>query len=202
MKNIIIAGVISFIFSCKSKELEVKPQKQDTVSVDIKQPNYVWKDNVYTNNVYRFKVEFPKNWEYDNGAHENTLARAGDKKYGFSASVQVIKLPADVKNSDDIFNSLTKEEMKESMEIEISNTILKSVKEIKVEKGFVSNINAYICSFFHTVSSGTRSVEMSTMQIRCFRNGNMIQLSYSAPKSNLKEATQFFNRTTDSFLFF
>lgn len=160
-----------------------------------------WNNNIYTNNFYKFKVEFPKEWEYDNGASKNTLARAGNREIGASFSSQVIHLVEPPVNPNDINESLTIKEIKS-----ITNSTylpFKDIGNVKIEKGYLGNMPAYLIEFTHRVSSGQRTFIYFTKQIQCYKNSKLFQLTLNIPKDSFDDKmTILYERAINSFIFF
>lgn len=160
-----------------------------------------WNNNIYTNNFYKFKIEFPKEWEYDNGASKNTLARAGNREIGATFSSQVIHLVEPPVNPNDINESLTINELKSVT----NGTYLpfKDIGNVKIEKGFLGNLPAYLIEFTHRVSSGQRTFVYFTKQIQCYKNSKLFQLTLNIPKDSFDdEMTILYERVINSFIFF
>lgn len=208
MKKISLILYISILsISCSSQKKEetlidnqdsVKISQEQTVKNDI---NDGWNNNIYTNALYKFKIEFPNEWQHDNGASDRTLARTYDRKLGASFSMQVIHLPQEFENSNDIWKSANEAEMLEATNIETSQSF-KEVKNTKVEKGYLKNNNAYIVSFNHKVYSGTRSFKYLVKQVKSFKEGKLYQITFTIPEEYFDNTTSIlFTRVIDSFLF-
>ncbi|MBL0202173.1 MAG: hypothetical protein IPP81_19055 [Chitinophagaceae bacterium] len=174
------------------------------VAQTVKSPtNDHWNNNIYTNSFYNFKVEFPKGWETDNGASQRTLARVFNREFGASFSVQVINLPAPFKNSNDIWKSLSKDDMLAVLKIETNNDMFKKVSNIKVSQGYLSSEHAYLVELIHEASSQQRTFTYLIKQIRCFKKGKQYQITFTLPVIyNTNDMQVIYNRVIDSFVFY
>jgi hypothetical protein len=208
MKKVSLILYVSILsISCNSQKKEktsidnqdnVKSSQKQTIKNDI---NDGWNNNIYTNALYKFKIEFPNEWQHDNGASDRTLARTYDRKLGASFSMQVIHLPKEFENSNDIWKSVNEAEMLEATKIETSQSF-KEVNNIKIEKGYLKNNNAYIVSLNHKVYSGTRSFKYLVKQVKCFKNGKLYQITFTIPDDYFNDTMSIlFTRVIDSFLF-
>ena len=104
MWRLFIATVF-FLLSCSSNKTEtpVNDKKDSTKSFEQGLNDYLkatpltnrntenneWKKNVYRNKYYKFRVEFPKGWEYDDGTSKSTLARSLNRNMSATISVFV-----------------------------------------------------------------------------------------------------------------
>jgi len=115
--------------------------------------------------------------------------------------MQVIHLPEEFENSNDIWESVNETEMFEATKIETSQ-IFKEVNNIKIEKGYLKNNNAYIVSLNHKVYSGTRSFKYLVKQVKCLKNGKLYQITFTMPDEYFNDTMSIlFTRVIDSFLF-
>ncbi|MBC7873836.1 MAG: hypothetical protein H7Y01_07570 [Ferruginibacter sp.] len=157
-----------------------------------------WNNNIYTNNFYKFKIEFPKEWEYDNGASTNTVARAGNREVGATYSAQVIHLNEPPVYPDDICKSLTIDGVKETITGHASEK-----EKLKVETGFLGNKPAYFLAFTHRLSSGKKTVVYLTRQIQCYRKSKLFLVTLNIPHDSYNnERALLHERVIDSFRFF
>lgn len=214
--NIFKLIIICLILSCNESNIKLGSQETTSKSENSlpteehskatheteKNPeNDDWNNNIYTNNLYKFKIEFPKKWEYDNGASKNTLARAGNREIGASFSCQVIHLLKPPVNSNDITKSLTINELKS-----ITNSKylpFKDIGNVKIEKGYLGNLPAYLIEFTHHVSSGQRSFIYYTKQMQCYKNSKLFQLTLNIPKVAFDDKMKIlYERVINSFIFF
>lgn len=208
--------MICLILSCNQSNIKPDSQesknknKSSSKSEEYKKPTAEtrkapedddWNNNIYNNTFYKFKIEFPKEWEYDNGASKNTLARAGNREIGASFSLQVIHLVELPVNPNDINESLTINEIKS-----ITNSTylpFKDIGNVKIEKGYLGNLPAYLLEFTHRVSSGQRTFIYLTKQIQCYKNSKLFQITLNIPKDSFDDGMTILNeRVINSFIFF
>lgn len=214
------AGLISLIcittFSCNQPDK--KQQTQDTKSKDNfqseieeykksipetnKNPdNDEWSDNVYRNRFYKFRVEFPKGWEYDKGTTKTTLARALNRQYAAAISVTVTHLPDQPKNPNSIFESNPMDSYATEFNklLALQNT---KAENFKIEKGALNNFPAYLIQFTSKVSSGTESYIYLSKQIQCYYNSKIYQININLPEDmDDADMNKFYNRVVNSFNF-
>jgi len=156
---------------------EYKKQIPDT-NVDPK--NDEWKDNLYRNKFYKFRVEFPKKWEYDKGSANITLARALNRDIGATIAVAVKHLSADSKKSNNINDVMPKESFEKSF-TELTGLQNVVPEDFKIEDAFLNNFPAYIIQFKHKQSMGTQILTYFTKIIQCVYDSKIYQITLNIP---------------------
>lgn len=165
--------------------------------------NNEWKGNVYRNKFYRFRIEFPKGWEYDNGSTKITLGRSLNRNIAATISVFVSHIAPQEKpsNPDNIVSSVPLNsylrDFNKSMALQ--NT---KAENLETEIGFLNNFPAYMISFITNQSSGTKSFKFLSKQIQCYQNGLMYQIALNVPLDNYSSDLELqYKRTIESFNF-
>jgi ubiquitin-protein ligase len=180
---------------------QVEELKKTIPETNRNSDNDDWQDNVYRNRFYKFRVEFPKNWEYDKGTTKTTIARALNREYAAAISVTVTHLPDKPKNPNNIFESASMNdyEMQFNELLAIQNT---KAENFKIEKGALNNFPAYIIQFTSKVSSGTKSYIYISKQIQCYYESKIYQININLPEDMYDSAMNiFYNRVINSFNF-
>ena len=173
--------------------------QQATINKD--QENDVWNGNVYRNFYYKFRVEFPKGWEYDKGSAKNTVARAVDRKIGATFSIVINHLGSSLDNPDDITKNITPEKLKEEM---TKSFALQNIdaKNFKVENGYLNNFPAYLIKLNQLVRSGDREFIYLSKQVQCHVNYKVYVVSLNIPEEFYDdEMNKIYHRVIDSFKF-
>ncbi len=163
--------------------------------------NDEWRENVYRNRFYKFRVEFPKGWEYDNGSTKTTLARALNRKYAAAISVTVTHLPDNPKNPNNIFESYTEETLLSEFNklLAMQNT---KAENFKIQKGALNNFPAYLIQFTNEASSGTESYIYLSKQVFCYYDSKIYQVNINLPEEMYDaNMNKWYNRVVNSFNF-
>jgi hypothetical protein len=160
-----------------------------------------WNDNVYRNKVYKFRVEFPKNWEFDKGTAKHTVARAINRNYVAVIAVTIMHLPDQPKNPNNIIESTSAAEYKAEFNklLALQNT---KAENLNIKEGSLNNFPAYIIDFTHKASSGTQTEIFKTIQIQSYYNSIIYQVTLNIPTDKFdSEINLIFNRVLNSFNF-
>ena len=188
------------------KEKTFKEEIQDykkTIPATNKEPeNDIWNRNVYRNNFYKFRVEFPKGWEYDNGTTKSTLARALNRESGAAFSVTVSHLPDKPTNPNDITESYSTTDQFEKYlneALALQNT---KAENFKIQKGYLNNFPAYLIEFTHVVSAGARTYTYLGKQVQCYNDSKIYQVNLNLPLDEYdNEMNKLYHRVVESFNF-
>jgi len=160
-----------------------------------------WNDNVYRNKIYKFRVEFPKNWEFDKGTAKHTVARAINRNYVAVIAVTIMHLPDQPKNPNNIIESTSAAEYKAEFNklLSLQNT---KAENLNIKEGSLNNFPAYIIDFTHKASSGTQTEIFKTIQIQSYYNSIIYQITLNVPTDKFdSEINLIFNRVLNSFNF-
>lgn len=180
---------------------EIDDYKKTIPETNQHPQNSEWRNNVYRNKFYKFRVEFPKGWEYDNGTTKSTLARALNREYAAAISVTITHLPDQPKNPNNIFESTPMQDYSRQFNemLALQNT---KAENFNIEKGALNNFPAYIIDFTSKVSSGLQSYIYLSKQIQCYYDGKIYQVNLNLPK-DLYDAQmeRDYNRVVNSFNF-
>lgn len=165
--------------------------------------NNEWRENVYRNKFYKFRVEFPKGWEYDNGTSKTTLARSLNRSLGATISVFVSHLGESEKAlyANDIIKSISKDLYTKNFKqgFALQNT---KPENIDIKAGALNNFPAYLISFTTLESSGQKSYKFISKQIHCYQNGLLYQLALNISVDDFDSSVnKLFERTIESFNF-
>ena len=173
-----------------------------TIADTDKSPeNNEWNGNIYRNKKYKFRVEFPRNWEYDAGTTKHTVARAINKKDGVTISILVQHLSEKAKSSNNIFENESEADFKNALEI-MGPLQKKKFANFEIKKGYLNNFPAYICSMTQTVLSGDREFAYLTKQIKSYCDSKIYQITLNIPLSLYSyRYNSLFTRVIDSFNF-
>lgn len=213
-----LTALFGFIFlSCNQSDGKQQPQetKQTTTNLQSEAENYKktipetnqapqnsqWRNNVYRNKLYKFRVEFPKGWEYDDGTTKSTLARALNREYAAAISVTVTHLPDQPKNPNNIFESMPLQNYTSQFNelLALQNT---KAENLNIEKSALNNFPAYVIDFTRKVSSGTQSDIYLSKQIQCYYDKKIYQVNLNLPKDLYDvQMERDFNRVVNSFNF-
>ena len=218
MNRLFIATAI-FLVSCSSNKTEtpLTDRKDSAKSFEQGLSDYItetpltnrntenneWTKNVYRNKYYKFRIEFPKGWEYDDGSTKTTLARSLNRNIGATISVFVSHIADQEKpsNPNDIvvsvpLNSYTTD-FNKSMALQ--NT---KAETLKIEIGKLNNFPAYLISFTTLASSGNRSYTFLSKQIHCYQKGLLYQIALNIPIDYYNSDIELlYERTINSFNF-
>jgi hypothetical protein len=213
---VLISLICVTIFSCnqsdKKQEAEAANSKGDFQSeveefknsipeTNRSSDNDEWTGNLYRNKFYKFRIEFPKGWEYDKGTTKSTLARALNRPYAAVLSVTVTHLPDQPKNPDNIFESAPMNDYATEFNrlLALQNT---KAEKFKIEAGALNNFPAYLIQFSSKVSSGTESYIYLSKQIQCYYDSKIYQININLPEDLYdSEMNKFYNRVINSFNF-
>lgn len=180
---------------------EIESYKKTIPETNQDPKNAKWRNNVYRNKFYKFRVEFPKGWEYDNGTTKSTLARALNREYAAAISATVTHLPDLPKNSNNIFESMPAQDYPRQFNelLALQNT---KAENLSIEKGALNNFPAYVIDFTSKVSSGTQSYIYQSKQIQCYYDGKIYQVNLNLPIDLYDtQMERDFNRVVNSFNF-
>lgn len=185
------------------KGLQQGIQKQKkTIPLTNKDPkNDEWNNNIYRNKFYKFRIEFPKGWEYDKGSTKITIARAGNREIGAVFAVTVSHLAFKPKNPNDITKEdstyLDKKFFNERLALQN-----KKAENFKVQKGYLNNFPAYLIEFTHVVLSGTRRYIYLAKQVECYQDSKLYTIALNLPlEAYDDEMDNLYNRVVASFNF-
>ncbi|MBL7743299.1 MAG: hypothetical protein JNN00_07440 [Chitinophagaceae bacterium] len=177
--------------------LEYKDRVPDT---DNTKTDETWINDLYRNKKYKFRIVFPKNWEYDGGTSKRTLARALNREKAASIAVTVTHVdPIKNKDSNNIYKipSMTKDQMNQVLELQNMK-----VYNFKCEKGYLNNFPAYLYEFTTQQSSGTESYTYLSKQVQCLCGNKLYTLVINLPLENWdNEMIIQFDRVVKSFTF-
>lgn len=186
----------------KSFQEEIQDYKKTIPPTNKDPENGEWKNNVYRNKFYKFRIEFPKGWEYDNGTTKSTLARAGNREIGAVFSVTVTHLADKPTNPNDITESYSTTDQFEKFLNEglaLQNT---KAENFKIEKGYLNNFPAYLIEFTHVVSAGSRTYTYLGKQVQCYYDSKIYQVNLNLPLDAYdNEMNKFYHRVVESFNF-
>ena len=212
MKPLFIFISLTLLLSCKE---EIKQnnlttrEKIDEVKEMIeptdKNPNNdEWVGNLYRNNKYNFRIEFPSSnkrilhedsllykWEYLAGAGKGILAKAINREYGITISTLVQNMPNTLNHPDDIWKNINIEDSKIVFK-DLMNLQKIDLNNLKVEKGYLSNFNAYIYTSIFEHKVGSEKIEYFSKTIACLVDNKIYNVSISLPhiywqNDNVKE---------------
>lgn len=174
--------------------------KESISETDHDQRNEKWDNEKYRNIKYKFRVSFPKNWEYDNGAGKKTLARAinRDKAATLAVAVTLLK-PTTGKDSSNIYSvpAMTKEQMNKVLELQNMKA-----ENFKSERAYLNNFPAYIYEYTSEVKAGTDSYTYLSKQVQCMCCNKLYTLVINLPLENWDEEMMIlFDRFIKSFVF-
>jgi len=210
---------VAFLLSCSSNKTEnpVTESKDTTKSFEQGLNDYIketpatnrdaenneWKKNVYRNKYYKFRVEFPKGWEYDDGTAKTTLARSLNRSIGATISVFVSHIANQEKpsNPNNIVASVPLELYTKDFDksMALQNT---KAEKLKIEIGSLNNFPAYLISFTTLESSGNKSYTFLSKQIHCYQKGFLYQIALNIPVDYYSSDIELlYERTIDSFKF-
>ena len=217
--NRLIIVTVFFILSCSSNKTETPINLGKNSSNSFKQglndyikatpitnrdtANNEWKVSVYRNKFYRFRIEFPKGWEYDNGSSKTTLARSINRNIGATISVFVSHVAAQEmpSNPDNIVLSVPLNSYIQNLDKSMALQNMKAEK-LETDIGFLNNFPAYIISFITIHSSGKKSLKFLSKQIHCYQNGLLYQIALNIPIDYYSSDIELlYNRTIESFNF-
>ena len=205
-KNYIFAiGLIITIniFGQSADELERYMKYKDSApKTDKSLENEEWNNEIYRNNKYKFRIQFPKKWEYDKGTAKHTLARALNRKRGIVILVGVTELSEKIQYPNDITKIMPIEAYKSDLMKKLFEIQNIPIENIGVEKGYLNNFPAYITEYLLVSSSGTNSSVYLSKQINCLYNSKIYSLGINIPVSEWnKNTSRIFDRCISSFNF-
>lgn len=177
------------------------PLQSQQPSINKDPENDVWNGNVYRNLYFKFRVEFPRGWEYDKGSAKNTVARAGNREIGATFSIVVKNAGPSLLFSTDITKDISATELRNEL---LKGLVLQNIeaKNFKIEKGYLNNFPAYLIEWNHVVKSGDREFIYLTKQIHCVRMDNIIVVGLNIPDEFYdNEMNKIYHRVIDSFKF-
>ena len=165
--------------------------------------NNEWRKNVYRNKYYKFRIEFPKEWEYDDGSSKTTLARSFNREIGATISVFVSHIVDYEKPSEpnDIVKSIPLKLYTANFDkyMALQKT---QAQNIEIKTGSLNNFSAYLLTTKTLESSGERSFMYISKQIHCYRNGLLYQIALNIPIDYYNSSIELlFIRVIDSFKF-
>jgi hypothetical protein len=167
---------------------------------DKNKSNETWDNELYRNKKYKFRVAFPKNWEYDGGTTKGTLARSYQREKGVTISVIVRHL--DHTQGNDSSNIYTIPAMKQDQINKVLELQNMKVENFKSEKGYLNNFPAYLYEFTSKRSAGTESYTYLSKQIQCLQGNKIYILGINIPIENWDEEMMIhYDRVIKSFVF-
>ena len=174
--------------------------KNKILETDKSKQNEVWINEFYRNTKYKFRISFPKNWEYDGGTSKRTVARAFTREKGITMSVSVTHLEhIKSKDSNNIYSisPITKDQMNQILAFQNMQ-----LDNFTVEKGYLNNFPAYIYEFTSKQSAGTDSYTYVSKQVQCYNGNKIYVLGINLPIENW-DADMYieFDRFVKSFIF-
>lgn len=184
-------------FSEMSTEEKLEDAKKVIIPTDKSIENFEWISNLYRNKKYKFRLEFPKEWEYDNGTAETTLARSLNKE---KASVVVVGVTEFKNGLSNIQETDIKEYKKTFNELLLLQN--QFAKDFKIQNGSLHNLPAYILQFVTTESAGTKSVEYFIKQVHCYHASKLYVIGINLPLDEWTPSMSvIFDRVVESFIF-
>ena len=184
-------------FSEMTPKEKVDDVNKDMIDTDKNQALQEWQNNLYRNNKYKFRIEFPKKWEYAPGASKNTLAQALNRRKAAVIGVAVTERQS---GFTEIQDSELKDYGKKLNEILALQN--QEAKNLKIQKGTLNNFPAHIMQYSTILSSGTMSDEYFVKQIQCIYDSKqyIITIRVVLDEWN-KEMSNIFDRVVHSFVF-
>ena len=189
------------------------------INVVAQQNDEEWRDNLYRNNKFKFRIEFPttmvkddrlnekdayNEWEYMKGAGKNVLAKAVNVKMAITISITV--RPVELDNPpkhNDIWQELDEKDIEAPIRENMSKHNY-TCTNFKVKKGALSNFNAYVTSYNIVVrSEDNENIDYFYKSFQCYVKGNMYNVSISSPSFfwENEELQKTFSSVVDSFQF-
>lgn len=188
--------------SSNSEVDEYMKYKDAVPDTDKSKANEEWNDEVYRNKKYQFRLQFPKQWEYDKGTSKNTLARALNREKGIAISVGVTHLPNNPKHPNDINKSISASDFKTDLLKQLLKMQNTKAENFNIQDGFLNNFPAYILQFTSLQSSGTKSYEFLSKQVHCYYKSKIYVLAINLPTDEwTKEISIIFDGVVESFNF-
>lgn len=178
--------------------LNYKDQAPDP---DKSKANETWINELYRNKKYKFRVVFPKNWEYDGGTSKGTLARAYNRENAVAISIIVRQVDPPIKNKDSNnihkMPAMTKDQMNTVLELQNMK-----VENFKSEKGYLNNFPAYLYESTSQQSAGTETYTYLSKQVQCLYGNKVYVLGINLPIENWDDEMMIhFDRVVKSFVF-
>lgn len=206
-------ALISFLIGCSNNEEESSTKKENTLIEKVESykkeipetntdpVNDEWKNNLYRNVLYKFRVELPKGWEQDKGAAKITLARALNREFGASIAIAVRHLHESSLNPNDITKTITKDELRNQFTELVGLQNVEFV-DLKIEDGFLNNFPAYLIEGKHVSSTGSERITYLTKQIQCLYDSKIYQITLNIPiEFYNKKIDAIYKRVLQSFVF-
>jgi hypothetical protein len=176
--------------------------KDAVPTTDKSKSNEEWNDEVYRNKKYQFRLQFPKQWEYDRGTSKSTLARALNREKGIAISLGVTHLPENPQYPDDISKSFSASDYKTDLLKQLLTMQNTKVENFNIRNGFLNNFPAYILQFTSLQSSGTKSYMFLSKQVHCYFKSKLYVLTINLPTDEwTSEVSIMFDRVIESFNF-
>lgn len=179
---------------------EYREYVEQAPETDKNKLNETWIEELYRNKKYKFRVAFPKGWEYDGGTSKRTLARAIDRKKGVAISIGVTHLDIIMsKDSNNIYSGLpmSKTQMNEILVLQNQK-----LDNFSAKKGYLNNFPAYIYEFTSKQSAGTDSYIYFSKQVQCCYANKLYTLSINLPIEEWNNEMMIqFDRVVKSFVF-
>lgn len=189
----------------QTDELKINTQeylkyKEQIPETDKSKGNDKWINELYRNTKYKFRVNFPKAWEYDAGASKKTLARAMNREKAATMAISVTHLEQiKSKDSSNIFKGppMTRTQMNDILAIQNMK-----IENFKSEKAYLNNFPAYMYEFTSEAKAGTDSYTYLSKQIQCMCQNKLYTLVINLPLENWDEEMMIlFDRFIKSFVF-
>jgi hypothetical protein len=185
--------------SKKSFEQGLKDYAREIPPTNHAPENSEWRENLYRNTYYNFRVEFPKGWEYDTGASKRTLARCLNREIGATIAVLVSHIGI---SETPLYPNYIVQSVPLAFYIDDFNKVLalQNIKadQLKTEIGTLNNFPAYIVSFTTLQSSGTQSYIFISRQINCYQNGLLYQIALNIPLDYYNSDTEILHERVES----
>jgi hypothetical protein len=183
------------LHSKKKLEQVVQNVKEKEVPTDKSKLNETWDENIYRNSKYKFRVSFPKGWEYDNGTSKITLARALNREKAAVLLVGVKHIP-----KADEHTATDSEYKKQFIELlSLQNVV---PENIEVTDGYLNNFPAKFITLKSLEKIGTLEIMYISKQILCFIEDKQYGLTLNIPADEYdSEIVKLWNRYIGSFKF-
>ncbi|MBX2959345.1 MAG: hypothetical protein KF732_05245 [Flavobacteriales bacterium] len=196
----LLIGISFVLLSCNNQSQDDYSYEEKneifnsiTLETDRNKSNEEWKDNMYRNYKYKFRLTFPdsnkdykiseditiSDWEYLKGDGKEILAKSINREYGITISTLVKHLPTNNEPSYTIWdNSISDFEKIFKEGLKLQNI---KPKNLSIEKGSLFNFNAYIVSFNADISTGDETIEYFSKTIQTIIDNKVYNVSIILP---------------------